>query len=250
MANVHIHMQGKGGVGKSLTAYLTAQYFIDEGAEQYFETPKSDVQCFDCDPENQTLKNYSGLNVKYINILEGQKDINRIHFDEMINEILEKSKDNYIIDIGASSYVPFFSYLVEGNIFDIFKNNGLDIWLHTVIVGGEGEEDTIKSAKEILNHDSLNPTAKVVWMNNYFGKFKKHKENEFDDVEYIVLSKPPSDTYGHDLEMIQKEHLLLSQIKFDDNLKKSLLTCSRIEQYFGSAWNGLDKIEIKLNGEG
>ena len=43
--SIHLSLQGKGGVGKSLTASILAQYFRQRG---------HDVQCIDTDPVNQT----------------------------------------------------------------------------------------------------------------------------------------------------------------------------------------------------
>ena len=44
---VHLSLQGKGGVGKSLVASLLAQYFRDRKGMS--------VRCIDADPVNQTL---------------------------------------------------------------------------------------------------------------------------------------------------------------------------------------------------
>ena len=43
---IHVSLQGKGGVGKSLIASVLAQYFITQGHR---------VQCIDTDPVNHTL---------------------------------------------------------------------------------------------------------------------------------------------------------------------------------------------------
>ena len=49
MHKVHITLQGKGGVGKSLVASLLAQHHLESG------TP---VVCIDTDPVNATLSGY------------------------------------------------------------------------------------------------------------------------------------------------------------------------------------------------
>ena len=51
-AAIHLSLQGKGGVGKSLAASILAQYFIARGKP---------VRCVDSDPVNKTLSQYAAL---------------------------------------------------------------------------------------------------------------------------------------------------------------------------------------------
>jgi adenylylsulfate kinase-like enzyme len=46
---IHLTLQGKGGVGKSLVSSILAQYFRHRGA---------DIYCLDTDPVNQTFSQY------------------------------------------------------------------------------------------------------------------------------------------------------------------------------------------------
>ena len=55
---VHLSLQGKGGVGKSLIASILAQFFRHKGEE---------IQCVDTDPVNQTFSQYSALHVSMAN---------------------------------------------------------------------------------------------------------------------------------------------------------------------------------------
>ena len=48
--SIHLSLQGKGGVGKSLIASILAQYFRDRGR---------DIHCIDTDPVNSTLFQYT-----------------------------------------------------------------------------------------------------------------------------------------------------------------------------------------------
>jgi P-type conjugative transfer protein TrbG len=49
---IHLTLQGKGGVGKSLVASVLAQYLKEQG---------KDVRCIDTDPVNRTFAQYSAL---------------------------------------------------------------------------------------------------------------------------------------------------------------------------------------------
>jgi Mrp family chromosome partitioning ATPase len=54
---IHLTLQGKGGVGKSLVASILAQYFRHRGAE---------IHCLDTDPVNQTFSRYIELGADHL----------------------------------------------------------------------------------------------------------------------------------------------------------------------------------------
>ena len=58
-AEIHLTLQGKGGVGKSLVASLLAQYFGER---------KGFVRCIDTDPVNRTLAQYSALAADWLSL--------------------------------------------------------------------------------------------------------------------------------------------------------------------------------------
>jgi Mrp family chromosome partitioning ATPase len=59
--SIHILLQGKGGVGKSLISSILSQYLLSKG---------QDVRCVDADPVNQTLSEYQGLAVSCLNLFK------------------------------------------------------------------------------------------------------------------------------------------------------------------------------------
>src|ERR1700730_19270604 len=56
---IHLTLQGKGGVGKSLVASVLAQYLRDKGRE---------VRCIDTDPVNRTFAQYGALAADRLNL--------------------------------------------------------------------------------------------------------------------------------------------------------------------------------------
>src|SRR6266536_1166403 len=58
--SIHLSLQGKGGVGKSLIASILAQYFRDRGRE---------IRCIDTDPVNSTMFQYKALDVSRLELL-------------------------------------------------------------------------------------------------------------------------------------------------------------------------------------
>ena len=80
MAKIHMVLQGKGGVGKSLIAAILAQYKTGKG------TPPL---CIDTDPVNATFHGFKALKVKRLQIMDGD-EINPRHFDALV-ELLAPS---------------------------------------------------------------------------------------------------------------------------------------------------------------
>ena len=132
MAKIHMTLQGKGGVGKSLIAAALAQYKASKGQQ-----PK----CIDTDPVNSTLHGYKALNVHKLQILDGD-EINPRNFDSLV-EIIAPAEHDVIIDNGASSFVPLSHYLITNKIPDLLQSMGHQLVIHTVITGGQALLDTV-----------------------------------------------------------------------------------------------------------
>jgi len=58
---IHMSLQGKGGVGKSLIAAILSQYLASRG---------QDVHGIDADPVNHTLSEYRGIGARCLSILK------------------------------------------------------------------------------------------------------------------------------------------------------------------------------------
>ena len=78
MARIHIVLQGKGGVGKSLVAALLAQYLISHG-----QTPL----CIDMDATNATFYRYQAFAVERFPQAEAD-DRSAQHVDALIERIV------------------------------------------------------------------------------------------------------------------------------------------------------------------
>ena len=100
MAKIHMVLQGKGGVGKSMIAATIAQYKAGKGQKPL---------CIDTDPVNATFEGYKALNVRRLNIMDGD-EINTRNFDALV-EMIASAEGDVIIDNGASSFVPLSHYL-------------------------------------------------------------------------------------------------------------------------------------------
>lgn len=209
--NIHMTLQGKGGVGKSYVAYILSQYLREKG----------EILCIDTDPVNHTLSSIKSLDVKFINILNDE-NIDQRNFDKLI-EVIFSSKgknENCVIDCGSSSFIPFTTYIQENDIIDFFKENGLTIYIHVILTGGQSLEDTVRGLDYIIKKFSIT-TKIVIWLNEFFGKvmnnnkkfeemkiFHNHKNSLFGIITIPEMNKS---TFGTDIK-----DMLENKITFDD----------------------------------
>jgi len=132
MTKIHMILQGKGGVGKSMIAATLAQYKAGKGTKPL---------CIDTDPVNATFEGYKALNVRRLNIMEGD-EINTRNFDALV-EMIASAEGDVIIDNGASSFVPLSSYLIGNQVPALLQEMGHELVVHTVVTGGQAFKDTV-----------------------------------------------------------------------------------------------------------
>lgn len=209
MSNVHIVLQGKGGVGKSLAATMLAQFLKSRG-----ETPL----CIDTDPTNATFSGFKALNVRKLALLENG-DINSRNFDAMM-ELIVGSKDTVVVDSGASTYNPLSSYMFDNAAPEVIADHGHQLILHTIIVGGQHLVDTLSGFAAVAEAFPA-PAVIVVWLNPYHGpietegktfeQMKAYRE-VMDRVAAIVkLPDLKRETFGADIQEMLAERKTLEE---------------------------------------
>ncbi|KTC71789.1 conjugal transfer protein TraL [Legionella birminghamensis] len=200
---IHITMQGKGGVGKSFVSAITAQYKIQKGQNPL---------CIDTDPINATFHGFKALNVQRLEIMEGD-EINSRHFDLLIERIAP-TKEDVVIDNGASSFVPLSHYLISNQVPSLLKELGHDLVIHTVITGGQALLDTVHGFSQLI-HQFSKEIHFVVWLNPYWGavtydgkdfeQMKVYRDHKERIASLIHIPALKEETYGRDLtDMLQK----------------------------------------------
>lgn len=209
MATIHMVLQGKGGVGKSLSASLLTQFFLERGRP---------VQCIDTDPVNATLAGYKAFSATTLDIMHGD-DVDPRRFDHLVEVILELPQDmQLIVDNGAATFLPFCSYLAENAVFGLLKDQGQHVHLHSVVTGGQAILDTLAGLQSLLRSFELPLT---VWLNPYFGpitregkefeEFSLFKEHAASIASIIRLPNRRKDTFGKDLERLLADRLTFAE---------------------------------------
>ncbi|WP_435896227.1 conjugal transfer protein TraL (plasmid) [Bartonella heixiaziensis] len=217
-------LQGKGGVGKSFVASLVMQYLLEN---------KIEVKGIDTDPVNQTFANYKKFNVKHLKLLEQSVVIPR-NFDTLIEELLN-SNCQYIIDNGATTFLPLAYYLKENEAFDILANAKKNVIIHTIITGGQALADTLSGLFSICTQ--IPKTADVVvWKNEFFGpivaneksfeEMKIFKETKDRISAIITIPQQTSSTFGEDIKTMLDKKLTFNEVK--DSNEFSIMAKSRL----------------------
>jgi hypothetical protein len=227
MKQVHITLQGKGGIGKSFVSSLIAQNLKDKGES---------VICIDTDPINATLSSFKGLNVKQINLMV-DKRINEGVFDEMMETILTEDS-HFVIDNGAASFVPLSNYLILHDALRVIVDAGKQPIIQTVIAGGLALSNTLSDFAQLA--DQMPPEASmVVWLNEHTGKiahdgkafeqskvYQKYKDRVLG---IIRLPRQNEDTFGQTIEQLVRDRLTFSEA-LDSNTFR-IMSKQRITMY-------------------
>ena len=202
---VHLIIQGKGGVGKSFVSSLLTQFFIDRGLN---------VEGYDTDPINRTYARINGLPVRTVNILDDDKKIDAAQFDDFISSLITTDAPVVVVDNGAATFAPLLQYLTESDAFSVLREFNITIMLHAPITGGQGQQDTINGLTELLERW---PDNVMVWLNQHFGEIKDGDKSFIDfpvfqkyyDRIFGVVNLPQRnpDTFGADLRQMTSNNL-------------------------------------------
>jgi hypothetical protein len=237
--SIHLSLQGKGGVGKSLVASILAQYFIDRGRE---------ICCIDTDPVNRTLFQYKALNVSRLELLR-DGSVEQRGFDALMERLLTEDT-TFVVDNGASTFIPLWSYILENNVIDVLSHAGKRLYVHTVITGGQSLLDTLHGFKSLA--ESASERNIIVWLNEYFGRIERDgkrfeemgafKESESRVFGSVHLIRRNPDTFGRDLEDVISRKLTLRDAIKDGPF--SIMTKQRLKMMQRDWYEQLDRLEL------
>jgi hypothetical protein len=225
MAKIHIILQGKGGVGKSVIAATIAQFVASKGQKPL---------CIDTDPVNATFEGYKALSVHRLNIIEDD-EINTRNFDALIEKISTTESD-VIIDNGASSFVPLSHYLTSNEVPALLKDMGHELIIHSVITGGQAMIDTLSGFSQLVKQFP-EEAGFVVWLNPYWGAVE-HEGKPFEQLQAYKANKQfvsaivsipdlKKDTYGRDFAEMLQARKTFDEVLNDDSL--TIMTRQRLK---------------------
>ena len=217
MAKIHMILQGKGGVGKSLIATVIAQYKLSKGQKPL---------CIDTDPVNATFNGFKALKVQRVQLMDGE-EINPRNFDALV-ELIAPSKHDVVIDNGASSFVQLSHYLVSNQVPELLQAMGHEMVVHTVVTGSQALEDTVHGFTQLVRQFPGEATF-IVWLNPYWGpieaegksfeQMKAYTTNKDRVAAIVTMPTLKAETYGRDLS-----DMLQDRLTFEEALANPSLT--------------------------
>ena len=157
---------------------------------------------------NQTFSQYAELGAEHLALIRNGR-IDSAGFDVLIDRLLAED-GIFIVDNGASTFVPLWSYIVENNALETLAAAGRKLYVHTVVTGGQALGDTLKGFKSLA--DSSAERNIVVWLNEYFGVIERdgktftdmqaYKDSESKVFGLVNIPKRNPDTFGRDVEEV------------------------------------------------
>jgi len=236
---IHMALQGKGGVGKSLISAILSQYLSSKG---------QDVCGIDVDPVNQTFSEYQGLRVECLNLLR-EGSIDQREFDLLMERFL-KEIGTFVVDTGASTFIPLWHYILENHALDHLRQKGKRVFIHSVITGGQSLNDTLSGFEALA--ETMREKNIVVWLNEYFGPVlqdgagfadmpvcKKHANKLHGSV---AIARRTADTFGRDME-----EMISRKLTFDEAVKASdftIMTKQRLLVVQRDLFEQLDRVGL------
>ena len=213
VGSVHVVLQGKGGVGKSLVASALMQYLRAAFGPDL-------VRGVDTDPTNQTLAGYPSLNASHLPVLaQHTSRVDESKFDELVTWIIDAPSAHFVVDTGGTSFLPLTNYLLENNIIQLLRAGGRSVRVHTVVTGGQSMLETLDGFAQLAQH--LPDRSLVVWLNEFFGAVE-FAGKSFDDFKAVQASHSKilgkvcwpmrnPDTFGRDMRELLQRRLTLSE---------------------------------------
>lgn len=237
---VHLVLQGKGGIGKSVIASWLAEYLVHRG---------KNVRCIDGDPVNRSLAQYKSLQVEKLDLVNEEGLIVRARYDTLLERFATEN-GVFVLDSGATAFLPLWSYMVESEVIRVLKEIGREIYVHCVVSGGEMLSDSL------LGFDTLATSTPdrnvIVWVNEYFGPvardgktfdqmnvFQKHADKVLGSVG--IPQRSP-DTFGASILFMRQK-----KMTFEEALRSSELMIaqkSRLQIVRRDLYEQLDRLPL------
>ncbi|MCK8335973.1 conjugal transfer protein TraL [Erwinia amylovora] len=243
--SINIVMTGKGGVGKSFVAQVLGQFFL--------HYKKIETSVSDSDPVNSSTFRVEALNPEYIEIMENNT-ILQGNFDQVIQSFVEHEKITFVLDTGASTYVPLMQYFHDNDLVDFFSDLGRPVFLHTIIMAGQELPDTLNGCKSLCEMVRGTNVKVVAWINELKGEpvvnikgvsmplvespFFSQFSSELGGV--VVIKDRKSDAFTSDIKSLTSKNLTLEEAKVSGEF--NVMQKTRLNKVFKEVYEQLEEI--------
>ena len=206
---IHLVLQGKGGVGKSLIASWLAEFLIRRGKP---------VHCIDGDPVNRSFAQYKALAAESFELTNPDGVIERWRYDVLV-ERFTSTDAVFVLDSGATAFLPLWGYIVESEMIAVLEQARRKVYLHVPITGGETLNDTLLGFSTIAA--AAPETSVVLWLNEYFGpvtrdgkrldEMQVYIDNRTKVLAAIGIPQRSADTFGRAIRAMREKKLTFDE---------------------------------------
>lgn len=234
----NIILQGKGGVGKS---------YISSLLTQYLQSRSEAVISIDTDPNNSTLYSIKALKAKFLKLINEDDKLDEQSFDKLMELAFNHVDHNFVVDNGATSFLPLISYININDVFSMLSEH-FEVIIHVPITGGQSQSDTLNGLQTLIDSYS-NKVKFIVWVNEFQGKIRDEENNPFENMPiytknkshilaFMYLDKQHEQLTGRDLEQMTKAKLTFDEVA--NNPDFGLMTKQRLKLYQKDIFGKLD----------
>jgi NUBPL iron-transfer P-loop NTPase len=208
---VHLVLQGKGGIGKSVVASWLTEFLTTRGQK---------VCAIDADPVNRSLGQYKALGAEKLDLMNQDGLIERSRFDRLVDRFATEDT-TFVVDSGATAFLPFWTYIVEAEMIRVLREAGRSVYVHVPISGGEMLNDTLLGFKTLANGAA--EKSLVLWINEYFGpvaregkafnqmQMQVYLENEAKVLASVGIPQRSPDTFGETIRRMRERKLTFQE---------------------------------------
>lgn len=249
---LNILMQAKGGVGKSVTSFILAQYLRDS-------LTADNCAFIDTDPKNDSFAQYKALDVAYFNAASfnaetGETKVDAIAINAIFEQIME-TPQTIVMDTGSSNYIDLKSYLEVNETLEAFSEEeeiSRDVIIHVPINGGSDFAFCIHELGVLF--ETFKTAKFVIWLNSYGGKLAMPEGKEFDNTKIAKMLEnsgrflgsvilPQLDQNQADaFRTMMAKHLTFEEAKLDPSGNMNILKKRQINKLRERFYKQLDDI--------
>jgi len=204
MSVINVVSTGVGGAGTSFIAWWLAQYF------RFFQENPYCADISLC----PTFARYSGLEVDYIDIYncgEPFSQFNLRSLDIWVDRVLTQGRP-CVLDVSASSFLPFFSYVQEADVFGLLKESGLRVIVHVPITGDDRQNASVSCLKSMLEWTQADFVA---WHNDFHGPVDAAALASLETgarcLGTVKIERNRSSTFGRDILDVMMAELTIEE---------------------------------------
>lgn len=188
------------------------------------------------------------MNVSIVNILNRNNTIDSRNFDGLIEQLVE-AEGIAIVDNGAATFIPLMSYMAENSVDTLLAENGVELYIHSVIAGGQAQKDCLDGLFKTVKGIKANV---VVWLNHHFGQieeagksfceFKFVKDHRDKIIKTVELHSRNPDTFGKDIQKMTSLNLTFDEIVNHPDF--TMMPRQRLKQVKNDIWGQLAQDEL------